>query len=306
MYNSIRNLTLGVAVCAGLSIMAGSSFAQISSSNSIEKRLSALEKLTQDQQVRIQALEAKLKYVSVNGTDMMITGANLHLRNGGGSTGHKNSLGNFILGYNETNGYDARTGSHNLILGRYNDYESHGSIISGEVNTAKGDYTTILGGYECFTTEDGDSSAVIAGVNSAVSKEHGAVIAAKDSQVNGFLTGVMGGQTNIADGNFSAIVGGSQNKIWFMSSYNTIVGGHNNQMWKGICNSITGGYNNQIYGDYSSISGGQGGLVEAFIMAGSISGGHGNTIHNNYSSIGGGNNRTTSASMQFKGGGLTG
>src|SRR5262249_13299411 len=50
-------------------------------------------------------LSHRLQYVSLTGQDMYITGANLHIVNGNGSTyGTANGLGNLIVGYNESRG----------------------------------------------------------------------------------------------------------------------------------------------------------------------------------------------------------
>ena len=65
-------------------------------------------------------LATKLQYVSVSGTELSISGANLHILSGSGATdGAKNGLGNLILGYNESrnDGTDDRTGSHNIVVG---------------------------------------------------------------------------------------------------------------------------------------------------------------------------------------------
>src|SRR5262249_18475326 len=82
---------------------------------------------------RVTALEAKLKYLTTSGTSMYITGANLFIRNGTGATNMTNGLGNLTIGYNELRplnpgGADpnARTGSHNLVVGTGNNYSSAG------------------------------------------------------------------------------------------------------------------------------------------------------------------------------------
>jgi hypothetical protein len=305
MNNGIRNLPLGFAVFAGLSIMSSSSFAQLNS-NSLEKRLVALEKLTQDQQTRIQALETKLKYVTVNGTDMMITGANLHLRNGTGAMSVTNGLGNLTIGYNIDSGYSDRTGSHNLLMGRYLNYTSYGSIITGEENSALGQYSSILSSYRGRTTEESNYSSLFSTSESWATKGFGSVIAARTSQANSYFSGILGGETNVVDAGYSAIAGGKLNKIWLLASHGTIAGGTNNQIWNGQFNNIVGGYGNEIYGNLSSISGGANGLIEAAVTGGSITGGDNNTIHNNYSTIGGGHDLTTTINMQFKGGSLSG
>jgi uncharacterized coiled-coil protein SlyX len=73
-------------------------------------------------------LQDKLQFVSVDGTEMYITGANLNIRNGnanGNTWGgdpdlpndiHVNGLGNLIVGYNEGLGVLPKGGSHNIVV----------------------------------------------------------------------------------------------------------------------------------------------------------------------------------------------
>src|SRR4029077_15522275 len=70
---------------------------------------------------RLAALEYKLQYISGGANEVVITGANLRIVNGLGSTETTNGLGNVIVGYNELrqespdcpniNCTDTRTGS---------------------------------------------------------------------------------------------------------------------------------------------------------------------------------------------------
>jgi trimeric autotransporter adhesin len=83
-------------------------------------------------------------FISVDGADVILTGANLHLRNGLGATnGHAgnpnayedgqtavNGLGNLIVGYDEGSS-PTKTGSHNVVLGTYHAYQSFGGIVVG-------------------------------------------------------------------------------------------------------------------------------------------------------------------------------
>jgi hypothetical protein len=66
---------------------------------------------------RLAALEYKLQYIDGGPNEVVITGANLRIVNGQGSTETTNGLGNLIVGYNEprdeTGSFDVRTGSHN-------------------------------------------------------------------------------------------------------------------------------------------------------------------------------------------------
>src|SRR5215813_1987632 len=87
-------------------------------------------------------LSNRLQYVSLDGQDMYITGANLHILSGSGGTdgtnsdGSVNGLGNLIVGYNEsrvaaTLEPDDRTGSHNIVVGGGQNFSSYGGLIAG-------------------------------------------------------------------------------------------------------------------------------------------------------------------------------
>jgi len=86
-------------------------------------------------------LENKLNAMTFDGAanEVVITGANLRIVNGLGSTLTTNGLGNLIVGYNElrqefggcsgsTGPFctDSRTGSHNVVVGRANNFSSFG------------------------------------------------------------------------------------------------------------------------------------------------------------------------------------
>lgn len=97
---------------------------------------------------QVAALSSLLQHVSRSGHDLIIEGANLHLRNGNGSTdGPVNGLGNLIVGYNEPPGSGAdRTGSHNLVVGRGNDFSSFGGIVAGQGSSASSPFSLTFTG----------------------------------------------------------------------------------------------------------------------------------------------------------------
>src|SRR2546426_5815210 len=68
---------------------------------------------------QVTALQALLNCVTVQGTDLIVTGCNVHIRNGTNSTdvkdgvpGVKEGTGNLIIGYNAPAPGQDRTGSH--------------------------------------------------------------------------------------------------------------------------------------------------------------------------------------------------
>jgi hypothetical protein len=96
-------------------------------------QITALQALVADLTSRVVALEAKLAHVSASGNDIVISGANLYVNDGSGTTdGPVNGLGNVVIGYNELRGAgDDRSGSHNLVFGSRNNYASYGGLVGG-------------------------------------------------------------------------------------------------------------------------------------------------------------------------------
>ncbi len=118
---------------------------------------------------RIVALEAKLAHVSVSGNDITISGANLYVNSGSGATdGPVNGLGNVIIGYNELRGtVDDRTGSHNLVMGRKNNFASYGGFLLGHDGGATTPFSTVING-DAFSLRTDHGFRVDAGTDFTV------------------------------------------------------------------------------------------------------------------------------------------
>ena len=113
---------------------------------------------SQDAQAQVcVGVHPALKYMSVvmldDGTGNMvptvqITGANLRIVNGLGSTQTTNSAGNLVVGYNEFGNPfgDDRTGSHNISFGEANSFSSFGGLVGPKFNTISGSFATVTGG----------------------------------------------------------------------------------------------------------------------------------------------------------------
>ncbi len=174
-------------------------------------------------QTQVGAHDTVLSAFSRVGDDLILTGVNLHLRNGLGLTASANGLGNLIVGYNEhTFGYP-RVGSHNLVVGSENGWESYGGLVAGFKNRSTAHFASVTGGLQ--NTADADYSSVTGGAtNSAI----------------GPAASISGGSNNIAEGERSVISGGFGNTTG------------------GQYAVITGGAAHIANGDYSAISGGQG------------------------------------------------
>lgn len=227
---------------------------------SLNSRLTAVEG-------RTAALEEKTRFVSVSGTDMIIEGANLHIRNGLGATNGNpgvpltadpaltsvNSLGNLIIGYNTAFGAfgDERGGSHNLVIGNLHDYSSFGGLVAGQANRIIAPGASVTGG------DDNTASGIFASVSGG--RENTA------SAING---SVSGGLSNIAGGQFATVAGGRSNDA---SGYVAAVSGGNDNTASGDYASVSGGQSNIAGGQFASVSGG--GRNQAIAVGSSLSGG---------------------------------
>ena len=133
---------------------------------------------------------------TVSGTDVTLTGYNLHIVNGLSSTGTLNGLGNLIVGYNALGNTlgagDVRTGSHNLILGDLNNYSSFGGLVAGRDNAISGQYGSVSGG----------------GLNAA-SGNYASVSGGNQNTANGDFASVSGGAFSTASGDYASVSGGS-------------------------------------------------------------------------------------------------
>ena len=281
-------------------------------------------------EARVAALETLLRGITRSGNDLYIDGANLHIRNGTGSTdGPVNGLGNLIVGYNELRGFgDNRSGSHNIIGGTRSNYSSFGGLVVGYNNTISGIYSTATGGY--YGTASGGYSSVSGGNYNTASNWYSSVSGGDQNTASGNSSSVSGGRWNIAsgqhsfvggggytnsvDGNkayadYSAILGGRQNftgddsnndhAVGFAS---TISGGRGNTA-SGHAASVSGGYYNTSSSSYSNVSAGRNNIAGSTYT--SVSGGANNTANFSYSSVSGGYYNTASGDYSSVSGGYS-
>ena len=75
------------------------------------------------------------------GPNVIISGANVHIESGSGTTVDSTGLGNLVIGYDEDSNRALqrlnvdRTGSHNLIVGPQNEFTASGGVVSGFANS---------------------------------------------------------------------------------------------------------------------------------------------------------------------------
>ena len=147
----------------------------------------------------VDALQALLAGISRDGDTLLFSGMNLQVVNGAGSTETRNTLGNIIIGYNETRpsaprGY--RAGSHYLIIGSQHTYTRYAGIVAGFRNTASANYASVTGG--AFNTASGGFASVTGGESNTAS---------------GPQASVTGGYLNTASGHSSSILGGQVHTV---------------------------------------------------------------------------------------------
>jgi len=172
---------------------------------------------------RVAALEQLLKPFSREKNEIFITGANLHIVNGLGSTDCEdeqfepipdcpNGLGNLIVGYNEPRGAgveNIRTGSHNVVVGQQHNFSRFGGLVVGAFNAISGDFASVTGGQD--NTASGVFSAISGGEFNTASFFFDVVSGGSSNTASGGLSSVSGGQGNTASGVLSAISGGFEN-----------------------------------------------------------------------------------------------
>ena len=275
----------------------------------LQNALSALQARVDALESRNQVLEEKLKYLTVAGTDMVITGANLRVRSGSGATaGQVNGLGNVIIGYDEaratsfcsiSDAYtdqstcerdggvwitDNKDGSHNLIVGSGHNYASYAGIAAGHENTIWAPFSTVSGG--TANTAIGYASSLSGGYRNTASGDAASISGGHTNLARGELSSVSGGTGNYGDGLYSSVCGGNLNTAEGEAS--AILGGYRNQA-TGESASVSAGQNNIASGAYSSVLGG-----------GSAISDYGNHAYANYSAILGGiYNRTGSNNTEL-------
>lgn len=151
---------------------------------------------------------------------------NLQIVNGMGRTDTTNGCGNLIVGYDEASvaSPSERSGSHNIILGRYHSHASYACLLTGERN---------------FATARAPSSCVVGGSESHVEADRSVVVGGRENNATsaGCVSG--GGQDNGASGAiYSVVVGGGLNRTAAPGS--SIFGGGENTT-NGQGSTILGG-----------------------------------------------------------------
>jgi hypothetical protein len=236
---------------------------------------------------RMATVENKLSALTFDGAtnEVTITGANLRIINGLGSTETTNGLGNLIVGYNELRQEnpdcprvfvtctDTRAGSHNVVVGKEHNFTSFGGVVVGLHNETTGDFSAVSGG--AGNTANGTWSAISGGTNNTTP---------------GFASTVSAGLRNTASGDRSVVSGGADNTA---SGPNSAVGAGRGNTANGVIAVVSGGEDNTASGIGSAVSGGQfntagGSTIGFFVGHSTVSGGENNTATGDFSTVSGG------------------
>src|ERR1700722_4743755 len=151
----------------------------------------------------------------VAGPNIVITGANVSIVNGSGQTSVVNGTGNLIIGYNELppnivlpNG--ARAGSHNFVIGRYNQFavSGFGNLVGGESNAASGEAGFVAGG---SNETSGTFNSVLGGVDNWASGSYSVVCGGGYDWTTNVASVILGGYDNKENAAYSITVGGTGN-----------------------------------------------------------------------------------------------
>ncbi len=236
---------------------------------------------------RMATLEKKLAAMDVDdaANEVVISGANLRIVNGLGTTNTTNGLGNLIVGYNEDRGggTDTRIGSHNMVVGREHNFSSFGGLVVGLRNEISGEFASVSGG--AGNTASGGAASVSGGNSNTASGGNSSVSGGTINTASGLrAVWVGGGIGNTASGNVSSLCGGNSNTATGFSS--SVCGGNANTA-SGAASSVTGGSFNTASGESASVSGGESNTASGF-----------------RSSVSGGRNRTAPAQFNWAAGAL--
>lgn len=225
-----------------------------------------------------------------------ITGVNVQVVNGLGTTESTNGVGNLIVGYQELGNEiepDLRSGSHYVVVGRRNNYSSYAGIVAGESNIGGGQYASVNGGRR--NEADGPWSSVAGGGFNRASGQQAVVSGGSFNWSGADSTAVVGGSGNFAGpngmGNASVAVGGFDNRVRGQGA--VVVGGRWNETTANY-SGILSGIHNLCMGDSEG-----GGSFCAIV------GGESNTTAITHAAtVGGGLNRSATGPHDWSAGSL--
>jgi hypothetical protein len=148
-------------------------------------------------------LEARVAALTFDAAanEVVISGANLRIVNGLGTTEATNGLGNLIVGYNEARDFgapDRPTGSHNVVVGREHNFSSVGGLVVGQRNEISGAFAAVSGGVA--NTASGGNASVSGGFANLAGGESASVSGGFSNTAGGGVAGVSGLGASVSGG----------------------------------------------------------------------------------------------------------
>ena len=141
-------------------------------------------------------------------SSVVFTGVNVQIRNGTRSTdGDPDGTGNLIIGWNEADDDDGRTGSHNVIVGSHHDWTGHSGIATGVDHDLVTDAGATLGGEGNLVSAHG--AVLIGGQDNEAAGSGSVGIGGAENHLVGELSITAGGYRNDAEGAYAVVLGGS-------------------------------------------------------------------------------------------------
>jgi hypothetical protein len=209
----------------------------------------------------IAALQDKFRHITSATNDqgnpeVVITGANLRIVNGRGVThcfvgepNCPNGLGNLIVGYNELRSTDPsctfptvcediRTGSHNIVVGAENNFQSDGGLVVSDISDITGVSSAVVGGFR--NTASGARAVVVGALDSRASSTGAVVVGGDNNTASGAGATVSGGSNNTASGDDATVSGGDSNTASGLFNA-TVSGGNNNTASGSFATTVSGG-----------------------------------------------------------------
>lgn len=155
---------------------------------------------------------------------LRITGVDVQIVNGVGTSLSANGVGNLVMGYNElrNDGSDDHNGSHNIIAGTRNNYSKSCGVNIGFENELHGEMASL--------------------------------ISTENSNVSDWCSNITGGYLNTVMGKWSAITSGAYCTNWGDNSH--ICGGNQNNIYQGtFAGTVGGGSNRAVAASYNWAAG---------------------------------------------------
>lgn len=286
----------------------------------LEDRVAQLEALVNGLQNQVTDQQELHDFVEVEpdpniqgGYVVKFSGVNVQINNGVGIQA-LNGLGNLIVGYNSLRNVDAfsdwtcskgyktteseclsaggmwevnhKSGSHNIIIGPYNNYSSRDGLVTGSQNGILAVGATVSAGQGNIASA---TYASVCGGRDNIASGYGSTVSGgKENEASGWDSSVSGERYNQSTNYYSSVTAGSYNNA--SGNYSSVSAGRNN-IAAGEYASVTGGYSNAASGHRSSVSGGH--HNESSGSASSVSGGWLNESNAGNSSILGGKSELT-------------